>query len=49
MNKTKFFFGLSKNGYDILGTKEDIKAFQNYLENLFSCREIFKKEGKSIK
>ena len=47
-DRTKFIFGHSGNGYDILGTKEDLKAFQNYLEQLISYGVKCKKEGKSI-
>lgn len=33
-NDTKFIFGHSDNGFDIVGTKKDIAAFQNYLSKL---------------
>lgn len=33
-NEAKFIFGHSDNGHDVVGNKEDIKAFQNYLEKL---------------
>lgn len=33
-NDTQFIFGHCNEGYDVVGGKEDIKAFKNYLERL---------------
>jgi len=33
-NDTKFIFGHADNGYDVVGTKKDLAAFQNYLSKL---------------
>lgn len=35
-DKAKFIFGHSGDGYDVIGGKEEIKAFTNYLESLLS-------------
>jgi len=45
---TKFIFGHSSNGYDITGTKEDIKAFKNYLEQLLSFGQQSIKAGRTL-
>jgi len=29
---TKFIFGHAADGYEVTGSKEDLKAFRNYLE-----------------
>ena len=44
----KFIFGHSDNGYEVIGTKEDIKAFKNYLEKLLVFGEQAVKAGKSL-
>ena len=44
----KFIFGHSDNGYEVIGTKEDIKAFKNYLEKLLILGEQAVKAGKSL-
>jgi hypothetical protein len=33
-SKTKFMWGHANEGYDVIGGKEEIKAFQNYLTQL---------------
>lgn len=48
-SETKFIFGHSDNGYDITGSKEDIKAFQNYLEKLLVFGKQSIKSGKTLK
>ena len=47
-SETIFIFGHSGDGYDIKGTKEDIKAFQNYLEKLLVSVEKAVKAGKTL-
>lgn len=44
---TKFIFGHAADGYEVTGTKEDLKAFRNYLEQVitFAGQEV--KAGKS--
>lgn len=44
---TKFIFGHSDNGYEVVGNKEDIKAFQNYLSKLLETVQSAIKQGKS--
>ena len=46
--ETIFVFGHSDNGFDITGTKEDIKAFTNYLEQLMLEVEKAISNGKSL-
>lgn len=47
-NDTKYIFGHAGEGFDVLGTGEDIKAFQNYLEKLLVFGEKSIKEGKTL-
>jgi len=47
-DETMFIFGHSGEGYEITGTKEDIKAFTNYLEQLMGQVEKAVKAGKSL-
>jgi cyclase len=44
---TKFIFGHSDNGFDIIGTKGDLKAFENYLSRLCDTVSHALKAGKS--
>lgn len=46
-NKTKFIFGHAADGYDVTGSKEDLKAFKNYLEQLITFAEAEVKAGKT--
>ena len=46
--ETKYIFGHSSNGFDVRGTSEDIKAFQNYLEKLLEFGMANIKAGKSL-
>ncbi len=46
-DNTKFVWGHAADGYDVKGGKEDIKAFQNYLEKLMEFGVKCVKEGKS--
>lgn len=46
-DNTKFVWGHAADGYDIKGGKEDIKAFQNYLEKLMEFGIKSLKEGKT--
>ncbi len=46
--ETKYIFGHSDNGYDVVGNHEDIKAFQNYLERLLEFGEKSIKAGKTL-
>ncbi len=46
--ETKYIFGHSDNGYDVVGNYEDIKAFQNYLERLLEFGEKSFKAGKTL-
>lgn len=45
--KTKFVFGHAADGYEVTGTKEDLKAFAVYLEQLLAFAESEIKAGKS--
>lgn len=45
---TRYIFGHSDNGYDILGTSEDILAFQNYLTLMLEFVAKNKRQGKSL-
>lgn len=45
---TRYIFGHSDNGYDILGTSEDILAFQNYLTIMLEFVAKNKRQGKSL-
>ena len=47
-NETIFMWGHARDGFDIKGGKEDIKAFQNYLEKLLDFGEKSIKAGKSL-
>jgi glyoxylase-like metal-dependent hydrolase (beta-lactamase superfamily II) len=44
---TKFIFGHSGDGFDILGVKDDLKAFENYLSRLLDTVQSAMKAGKS--
>ncbi len=44
---TKFIFGHAADGYDVTGSKEDLKAFKNYLEQLITFAETEVKSGKT--
>lgn len=46
--ETKYIFGHSDNGCDVVGNHEDIKAFQNYLERLLEFGEKSIKAGKTL-
>lgn len=46
-NDTQFIFGHSDNGYEVIGTKGDIVAFQNYLSRLLETVKMAIKQGKS--
>ena len=46
-NDTKFIFGHAGDGYDVVGGKNDIKAFQNYLSRLLDTVNSAIKSGKS--
>ncbi len=46
-NDTKFIFGHSDNGFDVIGDMKDIKAFQNYLSRLLYTVRAAIKAGKS--
>lgn len=45
---TRFIFGHSDNGFDIIGTSEDILAFQNYLTLMLEFVAKNKRQGKSL-
>ncbi len=45
--ETIFLGGHAGQGYDVVATKEDIKAFQNYLSKLYAFGEKCVKEGKT--
>jgi cyclase len=45
--KTKYVFGHSGTGYEVTGTTEDLKAFQDYLSKLLDFVGTQIKEGKS--
>jgi glyoxylase-like metal-dependent hydrolase (beta-lactamase superfamily II) len=47
--KTKFVFGYSGEGHSVVGTKEDLKAFSNYLSQLLIFTENEIKKGKPKK
>jgi len=44
---TKFVFGHAADGYDVTGSKEDLKAFKDYLEKLLSFAQVEVKAGKT--
>lgn len=46
-NKTQFIFGHAADGYEVTGTKDDLKAFKNYLEQLITFAEQEVKAGKT--
>ena len=46
-NKTKFIYGHAADGYDITGSKDDLLAFQNYLENVLKFVSTEIKSGKT--
>ena len=43
-----FIFGHAADGYEVTGSKEDIKAFKRYLEQLMNYMEKEVKAGKSV-
>lgn len=45
---TIYIFGHSGNDYDITGTAEDLKAFQNYLEKLLIFGQVSIASGKTL-
>ena len=45
--KTTFVFGHAGDGYEVTGKKEDVKAFQDYLNNLLQYTRDKLKAGKS--
>ena len=45
---TMYIFGHSDNGYDVTGTSDDIKAFQNYLEKLLEFGKQSIASGKTL-
>lgn len=45
---TKFIFGHAGKGYSTIGTREDIKAFQNYLEKLMVFGKKSLADGKKL-
>lgn len=45
---TRYIFGHSDNGFDIIGTSEDILAFQNYLTLMLEFVAKNKRKGKSL-
>lgn len=47
--KTKFVFGHAGNGFDFVGTKEDLRLFSNYIGQLIIHVENEIKRGKSKK
>lgn len=47
--KTKYVFGHAGNGFDFVGTREDLKSFANYLSGLVVYIENEIKRGKSKK
>lgn len=47
-NKTSYIFGHAADGYEILGSAEDIKAFKNYLERLLEYGTTAVKAGKTL-
>ena len=46
-SKTTFVFGHAADGYNVTGTKDDVKAFQAYLTNLLQYTDSQIKAGKS--
>jgi glyoxylase-like metal-dependent hydrolase (beta-lactamase superfamily II) len=46
-NKTTFVFGHAAEGYNVTGTKDDIKAFSAYLTNLLQYTDSQIKTGKT--
>lgn len=46
-NKTTFIFGHAAEGYNVTGTKDDVKAFQTYLSNLLAYTSEQIKAGKT--
>lgn len=44
---TRFVFGHAAEGYEVTGTKEDVKSFRNYLEQLITFAEREVKAGKT--
>lgn len=46
-NDTQFIFGHSDNGFEVVGKKSDINAFQNYLSRLLETVDAALKSGKS--
>jgi cyclase len=46
-NDAIFLFGHSDNGHDVIGNKEDIKAFQNYLEKVIELGQKSIAAGKT--
>jgi cyclase len=46
-NKTQFIFGHALDGYEVTGTKEDLKMFKDYFEKLLAFAESEIKAGKS--
>jgi glyoxylase-like metal-dependent hydrolase (beta-lactamase superfamily II) len=47
--RTKFVFGYAGEGFNVVGTKEDLKAFSNYLTQLMNFVESEIKKGKQKK
>jgi glyoxylase-like metal-dependent hydrolase (beta-lactamase superfamily II) len=45
--KTQFIFGHAADGYEVTGSKEDLKAFRNYLEQVIIFAEQEVKAGKT--
>jgi len=46
-SKTQFIFGHAADGYEVTGTKEDLKMFKDYFEKLLAFTESEIKAGKS--
>jgi glyoxylase-like metal-dependent hydrolase (beta-lactamase superfamily II) len=46
-DKAIFIFGHAEDGYEILGNKDDIRAFTNYLEKVLEHVGMLLKQGKS--
>ncbi|HMO33195.1 MAG TPA: MBL fold metallo-hydrolase [Lacibacter sp.] len=47
--RTRFVYGRSGDGFDVVGNKEDLKAFSNYLSLLLSYVQTEIKRGKTRK
>lgn len=47
-DETIFIWGHAAEGYDVKGGKDDIRAFQNYLEKLLEFGEKSMREGKTL-